>query len=187
MRSDCMLLSYFLASRLRQTFSIGLFSEWMSQVATTGVASSTERGVASETSERLDLLGLAMLAIANQHMNVSVCNPKGGTLVVGTGEAFCVHALGCSPAAFDLAPGTRHPEAPARHPMRQGRRVDRWGNRLGCGASADGGACCPWPRLLRRKTEAATSPDAKAVEAESRRQSTSRNTNICRAIAILAV
>src|SRR6266699_2870396 len=71
-----------------------------------GVASSTERGAASLTTERLDLLGLTMLAIANQRMNVSVCNPEVETLVVGTGIALGVHALGGSPPAFDLAPGT---------------------------------------------------------------------------------
>ncbi len=41
MRSDCMLWSYFLASRLRQSFSIGLFSERTSQVAGTGRSSAS--------------------------------------------------------------------------------------------------------------------------------------------------
>ena len=56
--------------------------------------------MASLTTERLDLLGLAMLAIANQRMNVSVCNPKVGTLVVGTGIALGVHTDGGLPAGF---------------------------------------------------------------------------------------
>jgi hypothetical protein len=47
-----------------------------------------------------------MLAIANQRMNVNVCNPEVGTLVVGTGIALGVHALGGAPPAFDLEPGT---------------------------------------------------------------------------------
>ncbi len=36
------------------------------------VASSTERGAASLTAERLDLLGTAMLAISNQRVDVSI-------------------------------------------------------------------------------------------------------------------
>jgi len=38
-------------------------------------------------------------------MDGSVCDPKVRALRVGTGKARGVHVLGCSPVAFDLAPG----------------------------------------------------------------------------------
>src|SRR5207245_1762775 len=37
------------------------------------------------------------------------------------------------------------------------------GQSSGSGASADGGACCVWPRLVRRKAEVGTSPEAEAA------------------------
>jgi len=70
------------------------------------VASSTESGAAGLTAKGLDPLGMAMLAIPNQGMNVSVCDAGVGALSVGTGEALCVHPLGCSPATFHLTPGS---------------------------------------------------------------------------------
>jgi hypothetical protein len=70
-----------------------------------GVAPGAERGVAGRASKRLDALGLAMLAIANQRMNMSIGDARVRALSVGTGVALGVHALGGSPAAFDLAPG----------------------------------------------------------------------------------
>ncbi len=98
-----------------------------------------------------------------RRMNVSVCHAEGWALLVGTGESLGVHPLGCSSPAFDLAAGTRHPQVPALHSTRQGRRDDRRDNRVGSGASGDGGACCAWPLLVRRKTEDGTSQDAKAA------------------------
>jgi hypothetical protein len=62
--------------------------------------------VAGLTAKRLDALGLAMLTIPDQSMNVCVSDAKVGTLSVETGEALGVHSLGCSPSAFDLAPGS---------------------------------------------------------------------------------
>src|SRR6266700_6627662 len=62
------------------------------------VALCTERGVAGLTTKRLDPFGLAMLAIANKSMHVSIGNAEVGALVVGTGETLCVHPLGRSPA-----------------------------------------------------------------------------------------
>jgi hypothetical protein len=70
-----------------------------------GVAPRTERRVASLTAKGLDPLGMAMSAIANQGMNVSVCDAEVRALVVGAGEALGVHPFRCSPSAFDLAPG----------------------------------------------------------------------------------
>src|SRR5438105_5831458 len=61
------------------------------------VAPGSEGGAAGLTAKGLDLLGLAMFAIANQRMNGSVCDAEGRALLVGTGEAFGIHSLGCSP------------------------------------------------------------------------------------------
>ncbi len=74
-----------------------------------GVASGTEGAVASLTTERLDLLSTAMLAVPDKRMDVSVCDAKVRALRVRTGEALGVDPLGCSPSAFHLRPGThRH-------------------------------------------------------------------------------
>jgi hypothetical protein len=59
-------------------------------------------------------------------------------------------------------------------------RDDRRGNRLGSVASADDGACCAWLLLVGRKAEDGASQDTKAAPKrakESRRQTTSKNTN----------
>jgi len=69
------------------------------------VTSCTEGGAAGLTPKRLNALGLAVLAIANESMYVCVCNAEVGALVVGAGEAVRVYALGCSSPPFDLAPG----------------------------------------------------------------------------------
>ena len=71
-----------------------------------GVTPRTERGTASRTSEGLDPLGLAMFAISDQRMDVSIGDPEVRTLSVGTSEAFGGYPLGCSPLVFHLAPGT---------------------------------------------------------------------------------
>ena len=78
-----------------------------------------------------------MLAIANQRMNVSVGDAEVGALLVGTGEALGVHALGGSPAAFHLTPGTY--------------RRRRWpSTRRGSGGETTGGAIV-WERGLSRR------------------------------------
>ena len=69
------------------------------------MATSGEGSAASLTAKGLDLLGTAMLAIPNQSVDVSVGDSEVRALLVGTGEAFGVHPLGGSPAAFDLTPG----------------------------------------------------------------------------------
>ena len=69
------------------------------------VASSTERGAAGLTAKRLDLLGMAMLAISDQSVDVSIGDPEVRALLVETSEARGVYSLGCSPAAFHLTPG----------------------------------------------------------------------------------
>jgi hypothetical protein len=67
------------------------------------VASSTERGATGRASKGLDLLGMPMLAISHQSVDVSVCDPGVRTLPVRTGETLSVYAFGGSPPAFDLA------------------------------------------------------------------------------------
>jgi hypothetical protein len=47
-----------------------------------------------------------MLAIPDESMDVSVCDPKVQTLLIGTGEALRFYALRSSSPTFDLAPGT---------------------------------------------------------------------------------
>jgi hypothetical protein len=93
------------------------------QTVQRSVASSTEGGVTGLTTKALDLLSMTVLPIPDESMDVSICDPKVQTLLIGTGEAFGVYPLGCPSPAFDLAPGTH----------RQWRRDDRQGNRVGSG------------------------------------------------------
>ena len=57
------------------------------------------------TTKRLDALGLAMLAIADESVELSIGDPEVRALRVRTSEAVRGYALGCSPPAFHLAPG----------------------------------------------------------------------------------
>jgi len=118
--------------------------------------------VASRASKRLDPFGLARLAISHKGMDLSIGDPAVCALRVGTREPLGIYAFGGSPAAFDLAKGGVQEQALALHPTREGRRVDKPGNRLGCGARADVAAWCAWLLLVRRKTEEETSQDARA-------------------------
>jgi hypothetical protein len=95
------------------------------------VAPSTEGSAAGRTSQRLDALGMPMLAIANQRMNVSIGDAAVQTLVVRTGEALGLYPLGCSSAAFHLTPGTRLPQEQVSQLRSRGGRS---GNQVGCGA-----------------------------------------------------
>ena len=69
------------------------------------VALGSERGMAVLTTKHLDMLGTAMLAISHQCMHVRVGDAEVQVLLIETGEALCVHALGCSAPAFHLTPG----------------------------------------------------------------------------------
>jgi hypothetical protein len=69
------------------------------------VAPGAEGGAAGLRVKRLDALSLAMLAISDQGMDGSVCDPEVQALLVGTSEAMRVYAFGNTPAAFDLTPG----------------------------------------------------------------------------------
>jgi hypothetical protein len=66
---------------------------------------SSEGGAAGLTAKGLDPLGMAMRAIANQGMDVSICDPSVRALVVGAGKALGVQPFGCASPAFDLMPG----------------------------------------------------------------------------------
>ena len=89
------------------------------QTVQRSVASSTEGSAAGLTAKRLDVLDTAMLAIANERMNVCIGDPKVQTRKVGTGVALGVHVLGGSPPAFHLAPGARHLQALALSLMKE--------------------------------------------------------------------
>ena|SRR5216683_4409268 len=70
-----------------------------------GVASGSEGGAAGLAAKGLDVLGMPMLAISHQSVDVSVCDPGVRALPVRTGETLSVYAFGSSSSAFDLAPG----------------------------------------------------------------------------------
>jgi hypothetical protein len=69
------------------------------------VAPSTERDAASLTTKGLDALGLAMLAIPDEGVDVRIGDAEVRALLVGTGKPFSIHSLGRSPTAFYLNPG----------------------------------------------------------------------------------
>jgi hypothetical protein len=75
------------------------------QTVQRGMTPGSERHVAGLTAKRLDPLSVAMLAISNQGVDVSVYDPGVQALPVRTGEALGVYPLRCSPPAFDLTPG----------------------------------------------------------------------------------
>src|SRR5262245_9858728 len=58
------------------------------------IASSAERGAARLTAKRLDRFSAAMLAVADQGVDVSFSVPEVGALGVGTSEPFGVYAFG---------------------------------------------------------------------------------------------
>ena len=106
------------------------------------VTPGSERGTTSLATKRLDPFGLAMFAISDKRVNVSIGDPEVPTLLVWTGEALGVDPLGCSPAAFHLTPGaywrSRWPSA-----------------RRGSGGKTTGGAIV-WAAGLQETVECAT-------------------------------
>jgi hypothetical protein len=74
---------------------------------------------------------MAMRAIADERVDVSISHAEVRALLVGTGEALGVDPLGCSPAAFHLTPGTRLPQGQVSYPARGCRRGDRRGSQEG--------------------------------------------------------
>jgi len=71
------------------------------------MVASREGGAAGLTTKRLDALGMTMHAIANKRVDLIIGDAEVEALRVGTGVALGVHALGSSPPAFHLAPGTQ--------------------------------------------------------------------------------
>ena len=93
-----------------------------------GVASRTEDGTAGLTPKGLNLLGTAMLAIADQRVFLCVSVAKVRALPVETGEALGGDALRSSPPAFHLAPGTnRSMRWPSSH---RGNRAETTGGAI---------------------------------------------------------
>ena len=92
----------------------GDLGRWSFQAIQGGVASRSERGMARLATKRLDALSMAMLAIPNERMNVSIGDPEVGALLIGAGEALDVDPFGCPPPAFYLAPGTHRRRLYAR-------------------------------------------------------------------------
>jgi len=90
------------------------------------VASGSERGVAGRTSKGLDPLGVAMLAISDEGMDLSIGDPEGRALLVGTSEPRGVYAFGGSPSAFHLGPRTHR----RRHFSRRGRGGETTGGAI---------------------------------------------------------
>ena len=98
------------------------------------VPSSTEGRAAGLTAKGLAKLGLAVLAITNERMDVCVCLAGVGALLVGAGEARGRDALGGSSPTFDLTPGLKSRRR--WHHTRRGRGSETtgwaivWGARL---------------------------------------------------------
>ena len=91
-----------------------------------GVASSAQRGAARLTAKGLDLLGTAMLAIADQRVEVSLGDAKVPALRVGTGVALRVDAFGSPSPTFHFTPWTHR----CRHYSRRGRRGETTGRAI---------------------------------------------------------
>jgi len=70
------------------------------------MAPGTERGVASLTAKGLDPLGMAIPAISDEGVDLSIADAEVRALRVGTSEPFGIYAFGCSPPAFHFWPGT---------------------------------------------------------------------------------
>jgi hypothetical protein len=70
------------------------------------IASSCEGGAAGLAAKGLDPFSLAMLAIADEGMDLRIGDAEVQALLVRTGVPLGVDSLGCSPPAFDLRPGT---------------------------------------------------------------------------------
>ena len=117
------------------------------QMVQRSIASSTERGVAGLTTERLDRLSTTMFAISDQRVDVSFGDPEVRAWSVGTSEAFGGYPLGGSPPAFDLAPGAH-------------RRRSRSHNRRVGAREATGGAIVWGARLEQTVERAALSPSS---------------------------
>src|SRR5215469_11933965 len=135
---------------------------WSFQPVQGGVTPSTEGGAASRTSKGLDALGMTMLAIPEKPRgSAHRCCRSTGTAGWDKRTLRSLYVWGLL-AGFSSRARVAPEQTLALHPTRQWSRVDRRDNRLGCGASADGGASCAWLLLVRRKAEEGASHDARA-------------------------
>ena len=82
---------------------------WGFQTVQGSVAPGSERAATGRASKCLNALSSAMFAISHQSVDSSISDAKVKALLVRTGEAFGIYALGSSPAAFHPTPGTRLP------------------------------------------------------------------------------
>ena len=104
------------------------------QTVQRGMEPGCERRLTGLAAKGLDPLDTTMLAIADQSVDGSVCNPVVDALPVRTGETLGGYAFGGSPSAFDLAPGAHRQRQWTR--TRRGRggettgRAISWGARL---------------------------------------------------------
>jgi hypothetical protein len=142
-----------------------------------GMAPGSEGGAACLAAKRLYLLSMAMLAIPNQRVNVSIADSEVRAQLVGTGVALGIYALGCSPPASDLAPGAH--------------RCRYWpSSRRASGGESTGGASVWASGLEQTVKRAALGPPLgeagrrwsqsrhQSSVRERRRQTTSKNTKI---------
>lgn len=100
------------------------------------VTSGSERRAASRASKGLDLLSLARLAVPDKCMDLIISDAEVQTLLIRTGVVLRVHASGGLPVGFSLQARDAQAQTSALLLTRQGRRVDRRGNRLASGAQA---------------------------------------------------
>ena len=82
------------------------------------------------TAKGLDALGMPMLAISDEGVDLSICIAEVRTLRVGTGVAVGVHADGALPAGFSPRARGAQEKTLALQLMRQWRRDDRRDNRV---------------------------------------------------------
>jgi hypothetical protein len=137
------------------------------------VAPSTESGATSLAAKGLNLFSVAMGAISDQSVDVSVCDPGIRTCAVRTGEALGVHPLWSSPPAFDFAPGA-HRERRRLHHRREGagEATDRaivWGARLEKAVERGALGCCRLGRTLMGPATG-TQPHERANEEEHKQK-----------------
>jgi hypothetical protein len=141
-------------------------------------APGSEGGAAGRASERLDALGLAMLAIPDEGVDVSIGIPEGQALLVGTGVPLGVDSLGCSPPACDLA------KAAHRSRCWPSSRRGRGGESAGWAIVWAAGRCRRRWSLLRlalpREEEGRRGNQRRrpSLASERRRQTESRNTTM---------
>jgi hypothetical protein len=75
---------------------------------------------------------MPMLAIPDQGVDMSICDPRVLALLVGTGEALCVHPDGALPGGFSSHAKVAQAKVQAPQQTSGRRRGYSRGNRVGC-------------------------------------------------------